>query len=175
MNLTNVGLNYNYNLDISRKWKLSPGLQVYYYTKNINYTRLIFSDQILRDQTLPVSIELERLLDVKQVKHLDVSSSLLAYSDRIWAGFTLDHMLSMNNSPKAEGGYLPMRLSLYGGGKILFSRMRSRKEESISGAFTNVPGQYKYLDSGAYYTWLHYSRLWYRGIPASPIIRISVH
>lgn len=168
VNLTNIGLNYNYNFDISRKWKLSPGLQVYYYTKNINYNRLLFSDQILRDQTLPVSIEMERLLDVKQVRHLDISSSLLAYSDKLWAGFTLDHMLSMNSSLKAEGGYLPLRLSLYGGGKYFISgRMRSRKEESLSGAFHLMfQGQYKYLDLGAYYTLapLQFG-LWYRGIP----------
>lgn len=168
VNITNIGLNYNYNFDISRKWKLCPGIQVYYYTKSVNYNKLVFSDQISRDYTTPVSIELERLISIKQVRHLDVTSSLLAYSDRFWAGFTLDHMLSINTALKAEGEYLPLRLSLYGGGKYFISgRMRSQKEESITGAFNFMyQGQYKYLDIGAYYTRspLLFG-LWYRGIP----------
>lgn len=168
VNITNIGLNYNYNFDISRKWKLAPGIQVYYYSRNINYYKLIFSDQISRDFTTPVSIELERLTNVKQVNHLDVTSSLLAYSDKMWAGFTLDHMLSINGALKAEGGYLPLRLSVYGGGKYLLSgRMRSQYEESLTGAFHFMTqGQYKYLDLGAYYTRSPMQfGLWYRGIP----------
>jgi type IX secretion system PorP/SprF family membrane protein len=33
VNTTNIGLNYSYNFDISRKWKLNPGIQVYYYVR----------------------------------------------------------------------------------------------------------------------------------------------
>ena len=107
-------------------------------------------------------------MTIEPVSHLDVTSSLLAYSDKFWAGFTLDHMLVFNSSLKAEGGYLPLRLSLYGGGKYFISgRMRSQKEESITGAFNFMyQGPYKYLDIGAYYTRspLMFG-LWYRGIP----------
>lgn len=168
VNTTNIGINYNYNFSLNRKWKLCPGIQVYYYTKNINYNKLIFSDQISRDYTSPVSIEQERLMTLDPVRHLDVTTSLLAYSDQFWTGFTLDHMLSINNTLKAEGVYLPLRLSLYGGGKYFISgRMRSQKEESITGAFNFMyQGPYKYLDLGAYYT--HSPLLfglWYRGIP----------
>jgi len=168
VNLTNVGINYSYNFNVSRKWKVNPGIQIYYYSKNINYNKLVFSDQISRDYTTPVSIELERLLTVKQVKHLDVATSLLAYSEKLWAGFTFDHMLSLNKSLKAEKGYLPLRLSLYGGGKyIIDGRMRSQKEKSITGAFhLMLQEKYKYLDLGAYYTMTPMQfGLWYRGIP----------
>lgn len=169
--LTNVGINYNYNFNLSRKWKLSPGLQVYYYMRDINFNKLIFSDQISRDYTTPVSIELDQLKSIKPVRHLDVTSSLLAYNDKMWAGFTLDHMLSMNSNLKAEGGYLPMRLSFYGGGKYkLKGRRRSQTEESISGAFNlMMQDTYKYLDLGCYYTRTPMMfGLWYRGIPVFP-------
>lgn len=33
INTTEIGINYNYNFDISRKWKLTPGIQIYYYAK----------------------------------------------------------------------------------------------------------------------------------------------
>lgn len=165
---TNLGLNYNYNFNISKKWRLSPGLQVYYYMKNLNYGKLIFSDQISRDAINPVSIEFERLSTLQPVKHLDITTSLLAYSDKYWAGFTLDHLLAMNSFLRSQGGYLPLRLSLYGGGKkVLSGRMRSQIEESISGAFNFMyQSQYKYLDIGAYYTRSPMQfGLWYRGLP----------
>ncbi|HEX2967520.1 MAG TPA: PorP/SprF family type IX secretion system membrane protein [Bacteroidales bacterium] len=169
--MNNLGLNYNYEFKINRQWKLCPGLQVYYYMKQINYSELIFNDQISRDMVLPSSIELERLGSSENVKHLDFTGSLLAYNDQYWAGFTVDHLLTMNNSLKKEGGYLPMRLSIYGGGKYIISgRRRSQIEESISGAF-NVMLQdyYKYLDIGAYYNRTPMLLgLWYRGLPVFP-------
>jgi type IX secretion system PorP/SprF family membrane protein len=168
INTTNIGFNYNYNFNISRKWKLIPGIQVYYYTKNIDYNKLVFSDQISRDYTTPVSIEMDRLSSLKPIRHLDITSSMLAYSDQFWAGFTLDHMLSLNGTLKAEGGYLPIRLSVYGGGKYFISgRMRSQKEESLTAAFNFMAqDKYKYLDLGAYYTRSPMQfGLWYRGIP----------
>lgn len=168
INTTNIGLNYNYNFKVSRKWNLSPGLQVYYYTKHIDYNRLIFSDQISRDFTTPVSIEMERLSTLPSIGHLDITTSLLAYTDLYWAGFTLDHMLSTNRSLQSEGGYLPIRLSIYGGGKHVLSQMRrSQTQESLSAAFHYMmQGRYKYLDLGMYYTKppMQFG-LWYRGIP----------
>jgi len=171
LNTTNVGLNYNYNFNITRKWRVSPGIQVYYYFKNIDYNKLIFSDQISRDAVTPVSIEMERLATIGPVKHLDATASLLAYSDQVWAGFTLDHILSINKMINNEEGYLPLRLSVFGGGKYYLSnRIRSKFEESISGAFNFMTqSQYKYLDIGAYYTrYPMLFGLWYRGIPVFP-------
>lgn len=169
--MNNIGLNYNYNFRVNREWTISPGLQVYYHMKQINYNQLIFNDQISRDFVLPASIEIERLSSVKPIRHLDVTSSLLAYNDRLWAGFTVDHLLSLNSYLRSEGGYLPIRLSIYGGGKyVIPGRRRSQTQESISGAFNFMMQDfYKYLDIGAYY-----SRspmlfgLWYRGLPVFP-------
>jgi len=168
VNTTDVGLNYNYNFSINRKWKLCPGIQAYYYNKSIDYNRLVFSDQISRDNISSVSIEMERLTTLKPVSHLDITTSLLAYSDRIWAGFTIDHLLVINKSLKNEEGYLPLRLSIYGGGKYYISgRIRNKSEESVTGAFNFISqGPYKYIDLGAYYTRTPMQfGLWYRGIP----------
>ena len=171
VNTTNIGLNYSYNFDVSRKWKLNPGIQVYYYFKRIDYARLVFSDQISRDFTTPTSIELERLMNIPPVQHLDITTSLLAYSDNLWAGFTFDHMLTLNKSLREEGGYVPVRLSIYGGGKHFISgRMREKSEKSVTGAFNLMfQDKYKYLDIGAYYTRtpLQFG-LWYRGMPIFP-------
>jgi type IX secretion system PorP/SprF family membrane protein len=171
ISMTNVGLNYNYNLNISKKWRLTPGLQVYYHTKYIDYNKLVFSDQISRDLILPSSLESDRLNTIQPIRHLDVTSSLLAYNDYLWAGFTLDHMLSLNSYMREENGYLPLRLSVFGGGKYIISgRRRSQTQESISAAFNFFSQDiYRYLDLGAYYsrTPMLFG-LWYRGIPIFP-------
>lgn len=171
INTTNIGLNYNYNFNISRKWRLSPGIQAYYYMKNVNYNKLVFSDQISRDYTTPVSIEMERLSAIKPIGHLDITTSLLAYSDTYWAGFTVDHLLTLNSSLNSEGGYLPLRISVYGGGKYILSQhRRSQIQESLSGAFHfMMQDEYRYLDLGAYYTRppMQFG-LWYRGVPVFP-------
>lgn len=168
VNTTNIGINYSYNFKITRKWHLSPGIQVYYYVKNINYNKLLFSDQITRDYISSTSIEMERLSTIKSVQHLDVTTSLLAYSEKYWGGFTFDHMLSLNNTLRTERGYLPLRLSVYGGGKYYMSgRIRRQKEKSVTGAFNfTYQDRYKYLDLGAYYTQTPMLfGIWYRGLP----------
>jgi type IX secretion system PorP/SprF family membrane protein len=145
-----------------------PGLLL---CKKIDYARLLFSDQISRDYTAPTSIELERLLSIPPVQHLDITSSLLAYSDNMWAGFTFDHMLTLNKSLREEGGYLPPRISIYGGAKHFISgRMREKSEKSVTGAFNLMfQDKYQYLDIGAYYTMtpLQFG-IWYRGLPIFP-------
>lgn len=168
INTTNTGFSYNYNFNLTKKWKLVPGFQVYYFMKNINYNRLIFNDQISRDFISPVSIEMERLVTIKPVQHLDFTSSLLAYSDLYWAGFSFDHMVSLNKSLVDEGGYLPLRLTINGGGKYFISgKSRNRNEESVTGAFNfTYQGRFKYLDLGAYYTKSPMQfGIWYRGLP----------
>jgi type IX secretion system PorP/SprF family membrane protein len=171
INTTNIGINYNYNFNVSRKWRLSPGIQTYYYMKSIDYNNLVFSDQISRDYTTPVSIEMERLSSIPPIGHLDVTTSLLAFSDTYWAGFTVDHLLTLNSSLKDERGYLPIRFSLYGGGKYVISQLRrSQIQESLSGAFHfMMQDKYKYLDLGAYYTKppMQFG-IWYRGLPVFP-------
>lgn len=168
VNTTNAGFSYNYNFNLTRKWKLTPGIQAYYYIKNINYNRLIFNDQISRDQISPVSVEMERLVNIKPVQHLDFTSSILAYSDRYWAGFSFDHMVSLNKALVEEGGYLPVRLTINAGGKYYVSgKNRSGNEESVTGAFNfTYQGHFKYLDLGAYYTKSPMQfGIWYRGLP----------
>lgn len=79
---------------------------------------------------------------------------MLAYSDKSWVGFTLDHLRYFSQEFAIEGTYLPFRYSLYGGGKfIIYGRLRKQKEESVSLA-SNFLAQVKikYLDLRTYYT-----------------------
>ncbi len=174
MNVTNIGLNYSFNVNLSKNWQFRPGLQAYYYMKGIDYNSLMFGDQILRDGGSGnggMSVEMSRLLTAEPTRHADFTTSSLVYSDRMWFGFTLDHLMSFSRVLTEKGQYLPIRLSAYGGGKYNISgRTLKRYEENITAAFNLLfQDKYRYLDLGAYYTKepLVFG-LWYRGVPVFP-------
>lgn len=172
---TNLGLNYSYNFNLNPKWRLRPGLQAYYYWKSINYNNILFGDQILRGRNNPgnsgSSVEMEHLLNMLDVNHFDFTSSLLAYSDQYWIGFTLDHMLYYSNELASQGNYIPQRYSVFGGGKFMIrGRTIKMKEESVSFVFNFLTQKkIKYFDLGSYYTLDPVTfGLWYRGLPLFP-------
>ena len=165
LNTTNIGLQYSFDFNLNRIWRVRPGLQFYYRFRNVDFDKLLFSDQITFSFISPTSIELP---PQENVSTFDVASSVLVYSDIYWFGFTVDHLMSVSPSLKNEIGYLPLRYSLFGGGKYMIQkRTRSRKEESLSGAFNFLAqDKYRYLDLGVYY--INHplmADLWYRGLP----------
>lgn len=170
-NTTNIGAQYSYNFNVTRNWHIRPGIHFYYYQRNINFNKLTFNDQISRDFISPTSVDLDRLTTADKVRHLDIASSVLVYSENYWFGFTVDHLMSVSSTLYDEGGYLPIKYSIFGGGKYVVSGMtRSKSERSISGAFNFLKqSEYYYLDLGAYYikSPLLFG-LWYRGVPIFP-------
>jgi type IX secretion system PorP/SprF family membrane protein len=175
MNLTRLGLNYSFNFNITQKWKFRPGLQAYYYWESIDYSFLTFGDQILRSgnggSTPGSSIEMDKLLSTEPVSHIDFTTSLLAYSDLYWFGFTMDHLMFFSNTLASGGDYIPFRYAAFGGGKYhIKSKTIRRKEESVTVAFNFFTQKnISYLDLGTYYTHepLNFG-IWYRGLPVFP-------
>lgn len=171
INTTNIGALYSYNFSVTKKWHIRPGIQFYYYQRNINLNKLTFNDQISRDFISPTSVDLDRLATTEKVRHLDITSSVLAYTENIWFGVTVDHLMSVSSTLYDEGGYLPIKYSVFGGGKYALSGMtRTKSERSISGAFNFLKqSEYYYLDLGAYYIKSPLLvGLWYRGVPIFP-------
>ncbi|MFW5877880.1 MAG: PorP/SprF family type IX secretion system membrane protein [bacterium] len=170
-NITNLGLNYSYNFNINPEWQIRPGLQAYYYMKEIHYDRLKFGDEILRGTGTGSSMEMSRLQLAEPTRHFDFTGSVLAYSESLWLGVTVDHLMYFSEILAREGDYMPVRLSVYGGGKYNISgRTRKRYEENITGAFNLlIQDKYRYLDLGTYYTKepLVFG-LWYRGVNIFP-------
>ncbi len=170
LNVTNLGLNYSFNFDINRDWKLRPGLQAYYYIKAVDISSLLFGDQIVRSSNYDPGSTVEDI-NAESIGHFDFSSSLLAYSDKFWFGFTVDHLMTLSPHLSATGDYIPLRVSVYGGGKYeIYGRTRRVKEENITGAFNLlIQDKYKYLDLGMYYVKAPLIfGLWYRGLPVFP-------
>jgi type IX secretion system PorP/SprF family membrane protein len=171
MNATTMGLLYSYNFDLNHNWKVRPGLSAYYYTKGINYSAFRFGDQILRGENAGSSVEMTSIQNMEPVSHFDFTTSVLAYSDQYWFGFTLDHLMYFSEILSNQGDYLAPRYSAYGGAKyMIHGKVRKLKEESITVALNfTMQNSLKYMDLGLYYTKEPIILgIWYRGLPIFP-------
>lgn len=99
---------------------------------------------------------------------MDFATSALVYNDRIWGGFTLDHLLVPKTSFYGDDARVPVKFNLFGGMQIIKkTRLRTKLREVLSVAL-NFQRQAKFhqTDLGLYYYRdpLIFG-LWYRGIP----------
>jgi type IX secretion system PorP/SprF family membrane protein len=165
MGTTMAGIMYSYDITPHPDFHIRPGIGFYYLQNSIDYSRLIFGDQLTSDPMPPSSIQAP---GNPVVRDIDVSTSLLAYSDNIWLGATWDHMLRPERTFYGDDARTPYKLSVYGGARIVLRGIILRPiEESITTAFNlKFQGFSKQLDLGLY--WYHQPFLfgtWYRGIP----------
>jgi len=161
---TNIGLLYSYDFNINKEWHIRPGVQFKFYYLGLNIYKLVFNSQITGSGTTPpvTPPPFDNVADV------DFTASALAYNDKIWAGFTLDHLLTPKQSFYGDESSLPIKLNLFGGVRILGqTRLRKKLIEalSVAGNF-QAQGKFVQTDIGLYY----YKDplifgLWYRGIP----------
>jgi type IX secretion system PorP/SprF family membrane protein len=104
----------------------------------------------------------------KNVADVDFATSGLVYNERIWAGFTLDHLLKPKTSFYGNDATVPVKLNIYGGMQVLRqTRLRQKLQEVLSVAMNfQKQGKFYQSDLGLYY----YKDplifgVWYRGIP----------
>jgi type IX secretion system PorP/SprF family membrane protein len=164
LSTTNIGLLYSYDFNINREWHVRPGVNFKFYYLGLDIYKLVWSSQLTGSGVTP-SVSPPPFDNVADV---DFSFSTLAYNDRIWAGFTLDHLLVPKTSFYGDDANVPIKFNLYGGMQIVKkTRLRTKLKEVMSVAM-NFQKQAKFYqtDVGLYY----YKDplifgLWYRGIP----------
>lgn len=165
MGTTQAGILYSYDFTPSPEFHIRPGIGFYYVQHSIDYSKLIFGDQISSDPMPPSSIQ---PLGNNIIRDVDVASSILAYSDNLWLGATWNNMLRPKRTFYDSGAKTPYRFSLYGGGRLLMrGKTRTTYEESVTAAFNlKMQDVSKQLDLGLY--WYREPLMfgaWYRGIP----------
>jgi len=161
---TNVGVMYSYNIKINKYLHIRPGLSFYYTQRGLDFWRLTFSDGMSPSGDTP-TIEQPPFNNVADI---DAGASILAYTDRIWLGTTVDHMLTPNQSLYGEVSEIPLKVSVFGGIQVMRKgRLLKPLEESLSIAFHfETQGKFTQLDLGLY--WLKSPIVfgfWYRGLP----------
>lgn len=160
---TNIGLLYSYNITINENFSIRPGLQFQSFQRKISENALYFTDQIYRDASTTIENS-----HAENIQHYDFSGSLLAYYKQFWLGASMDHMLSLSNVLSETGEYLPVKISVYGGGKFsLPTRKLTVPDQSISAAFFyKKQDRYQQVDLGLYYNYAEFMvGIWFRGMP----------
>lgn len=164
LSTTNIGLLYSYDFNINREWHVRPGVNFKFYYLGLDINKLVFNSQLTGSGTTP-SVYPPPFDNVADV---DFATSALVYNDRIWTGFTFDHLLVPKTSFYGDEATVPVKFNLFGGMQIMKkTRLRMKIQEVLSVA-VNFQKQAKFYqtDLGLYY----YKDplifgLWYRGIP----------
>jgi len=168
LSLTDIGIQYSYNVELNRTWSLRPGIHFLYSQRGIDFYKLIFGDQLPTDGQTPIASTTIEVPPVSRVGYIDFSSSMLLYSEKYWLGVNVDHLLQPDQSLMGIESRIPMKYSVFGGIKFRMSgNKRSQTEESISASFlyraTEGSSQ---LDFGAYWNYDPITiGLWFRGLP----------
>jgi type IX secretion system PorP/SprF family membrane protein len=165
LSLTNIGFQYAFDFQINREFHIRPGLYFYYTQRTVNFSNLVFYDQLIDEGSGSSTI----VTPTENLKgDVDVAISLLTYHNMFWFGTTVDHLMRANQSLYGEVSPTPVKTSIFGGVKFLVKERLIRvQEESITATFLyKNQGQFSQLDIGTYY----YKNplmlgIWYRGIP----------
>lgn len=161
---TLIGFNYAYQIILNYKYKLRPGIQIYRYTRRIDFYRLTFGDQLNLNGNNPASIEIPTL---KNVSNVDATLSLLLYSKKYWFGTTVDHLLEPNESLKDGYSKVPLKINIFSGYKYNISYKTSTyNEESLNfWAYYYFQQKYDQIQIGGYLNKHPYIfGFWYRGM-----------
>lgn len=159
------GLVYSYSVEMTPQWSFRPGLGFYFRHNSIDYSRLVWGDQLNTD---PPSLSSMQSVGKSSVYDIDVSVSVLFHSADAWIGGSWDHMLRPKESFYAEAARVPFRYMVFGGYRFVLSSLyRKGIDQSLSvAANARLQGRFSQLDIGGY--WFKYPILlgvWYRGIP----------
>lgn len=164
LSTTNIGLLYSYDFNINKEWHIRPGVNFKFYYLGLDIGKLVFNSQITGSGTSP-SITPPPFDNVADV---DFATSGLIYNERIWAGFTLDHLLKPKTSFYGDDATVPVKFNFYGGAQILKKTRLKQKGQDIVSLALNFQKQAKFYQSDLglyYYKDPLIFGVWYRGIP----------
>lgn len=161
---TSVTGQYAYEVQLKRKVFLRPALQVGWVNHAVDFSRLVFGDQLARGGTVGTYEN----MNGTSVGYADMGAGLLFFTPKLWLGTALHHLNRPNQSLLLNEARIPMKLSLHGGYRVSVRTPVIRKNpQSFVFAF-NYKAQQKYdqLDLGAYFeNEPFFAGLWYRGLP----------
>ena len=163
LSASTVGLVYSYDFNINQEWHIRPGVNFKFHYVGLDIAKLIWPSQ-LRGSGVTQTIHPPPF---ENVADIDFTTSLLAYNDRFWGGFTLDHLLAPKVSFYGDNTTVPVKFNLFGGMQIFNTRLIQKNYEVLSLAINfQKQSNYYQSDLGLYY--LKHPLIfgvWYRGIP----------
>jgi type IX secretion system PorP/SprF family membrane protein len=167
----NVGVLYSYEINISNKIMVRPGIHFKFAQTMIDPTKGNLSSNLSRETGQQISgsgIALAR----EQTNKFDAASSLMIYSNIYWGGITIDHLVKSNVGLTDIETYRGTKLTAFAGYKWVYKPgRRGMADQSVSFAVNYRKQQvFNQLDFGAYWVYNPIELgLWYRGIPGNNV------
>ncbi|MCC6841194.1 MAG: type IX secretion system membrane protein PorP/SprF [Flavobacteriales bacterium] len=163
---TKFALQYAYEIRLKHKVYLRPAMQFGYVSRSVDYSKLVFNDQLSRGGDLSTYAH----FDGTKVGYADLGSGLLLFTPQLWFGLSVQHLNEPNQSLLLEDeSLLPRQLNMHGGYrfKLRTGGMVRKDPQSIVAAFNyRAQGKFDQLDIGAYYERDPiFGGVWYRGLP----------
>lgn len=166
---TAVNFQYAYKVSLQDKWVLSSGLNFGLGNRNIDFSKLVFGDQLEFDSDSGIPSDDPVFSNLQSSTYFDFGGGLLAYNRKFWFGFSAMHLNKPNRSLINEEAQIPMKTSLHGGVRIpLYHGMFKRDRiAAIMPSFVyKQQGRFDQLDIGTYFLYEPVVfGVWYRGIP----------
>ena len=165
MGNTEIGLLYSYHFKINNKIFIQPGIKFNYVSRGVDFSKLIFNDQLASGGNNPTSDDI--VLD--NVNYIDISSGILVYSEKFWYGMAFNHLNEPNQSLINDVSPLFFKFSAHGGYKY---SLAEGGRKTLNSSYLNLAFNYKaqqkfdQLDLGMYYSRDPFVfGFWYRGLP----------
>lgn len=167
---TTASFNYAYKVQLSSNWMFDPALSFAYNRRHIDFSKLVFGDQLeFTDTGEVITRDLEVLNNLTDITYFDAGIGGLMYNRKFWWGFSANHLNRPNQSLLGEESLLPIKYSVHGGVKIpLYNGLKKRnKISSLAPSFNyKKQGNFDQLDIGVHFLYDPIMLgIWYRGVP----------
>jgi hypothetical protein len=90
MSYTSITGQYAYEIELKRKVFLRPALQFGYVNHAVDYTRLVFGDQLVRGGDIGTYENLAR----RSIGYVDMGTGLLFFTPKLWLGMAYHHFFA---------------------------------------------------------------------------------
>src|SRR5690606_39691000 len=94
LSTSSVTFQYAYEIRLKHKVFLRPALQIGYASRSVNYSKLVFNDQLSRGG----DVATYEYYDGRKKGYSDIGSGLLLFTPQLWFGVALQHMNEPNQS-----------------------------------------------------------------------------
>jgi type IX secretion system PorP/SprF family membrane protein len=170
-----IGLQYSYEISITKDIGFRPAVQVGLFNRDINFGKLTFGDQfdkVTGEVILPATAE--QFNSYSSRTFADISFGGVIFTKKAWLGVSAWHLTEPNQSLVGDNSPLPRKISIHGGfkfhmkpgvvGQGIYAR---QSERSIAPAFQyRHQGEFDQMDLGMYFTFEPLVLgTWYRGVP----------
>lgn len=164
LNTTGVGLIYAPTVPLGKKVSATAAIQVGYWQKSVDWSKLTFGDQI--DPQRGFTLATNETPGLQSVGNFDMAAGLLLSGKHVFAGGAVHHILQPNESFLGGTSILPRKFTFHAGANIpLNKRNRYADEASISpNILFKKQGDFTEMNLGLYAKKGNIvGGLWYRG------------